>query len=346
MGAHSAQGRQFGIADVKKAVSSIALSGAAALAVGVISSPLASAAPDSDWDRLAQCESGGNWQTNTGNGYYGGLQFSQGTWAAHGGTKYAPRADLATRDQQIAVAENVLATQGWGAWPACSSSLGLSSGPTPRNTVSPAEVAKKKRIAEQKRREAERRERENNFIQYKTTETAGVVVETAVNLGVPVDQQKANKAIDKANKGFTNKVVKPARKASKESDNAALQKVDPAYTKVNRSAAKIVEGDGGLEEKLYTPTSKLNAATDGATPVVGANTAASASTSSAKVSSTGTKSTKKSTKKSAKKADKKTDKVTTKQADKKSMKKASKKNVKKDKKDNLLTILPLSDLYS
>lgn len=335
MGAHSAQGRQFGIADVKKAVSSIALSCAAALAVGVISSPLASAAPNSDWDRLAQCESGGNWHINTGNGYYGGLQFSQGTWAAHGGTNYAPSADLATRDQQIAVAEHVLATQGWGAWPACSSSLGLSSGPTPRNTVTPGELAKKKRLAEQKRREAQRRERENNFIQYKTTETAGVVVETAANLGLPVDEKKADKAIDKANKGFTNKVVKPARKASKESDSAALQKVDSTYTKVNRSAAKVVEGDGGVEEKLYAPSSKLNAVTDGATPVVGANTAKTASTGSAKVSATGTKSTKTLPLQTEKKVEKKTNSQNAKKGEKN----------KKDKKDSLLTILPLSVLY-
>lgn len=74
------------------------------------------------WDRLAQCEAGGNWSTNTGNGYSGGLQFSPGTWAANGGTGNA--AD-ASREQQIAVAQNVLARQGWGAWPACSSKLGL-----------------------------------------------------------------------------------------------------------------------------------------------------------------------------------------------------------------------------
>ncbi|MFF8644440.1 transglycosylase family protein [Streptomyces sp. NPDC015345] len=72
------------------------------------------------WDCLAQCESGGDWQTNTGNGYYGGLQFWQPTWEAYGGLKYAPRADLATRKEQIKVAEKVLRTQGWKAWPSCS----------------------------------------------------------------------------------------------------------------------------------------------------------------------------------------------------------------------------------
>jgi hypothetical protein len=76
-----------------------------------------------DWDAVAMCESGGNWSINTGNGYYGGLQFSAGTWAAYGGTAYAPRADLATKSQQIAVAELVLAGQGAGAWPTCGRNL-------------------------------------------------------------------------------------------------------------------------------------------------------------------------------------------------------------------------------
>jgi LysM repeat protein len=74
------------------------------------------------WDRLAQCESGGNWGINTGNGYSGGLQFAQGTWRANGGTGSAHNA---SRAEQIRVAERVRASQGWGAWPACSSRLGL-----------------------------------------------------------------------------------------------------------------------------------------------------------------------------------------------------------------------------
>jgi LysM repeat protein len=74
------------------------------------------------WDRLAQCESGGNWGINTGNGYSGGLQFAPGTWRANGGTGSAHNA---SRAEQIRVAERVRASQGWGAWPACSSQLGL-----------------------------------------------------------------------------------------------------------------------------------------------------------------------------------------------------------------------------
>ena len=111
-----------------------ALAGTAAVAAlaGVVA-PQATAAPDSDWDKLAQCESGGNWAINTGNGYYGGLQFSGATWNAFGGGQYAATANQATREQQIAVAEKILASQGWGAWPACSASLGLNSAATPRN---------------------------------------------------------------------------------------------------------------------------------------------------------------------------------------------------------------------
>ncbi len=82
-------------------------------------------AGDSVWDQLAQCESGGNWAINTGNGYSGGLQFAAGTWAAHGGTAYAPTASGASRAQQIAVAKRVQAAQGWGAWPACAARAGL-----------------------------------------------------------------------------------------------------------------------------------------------------------------------------------------------------------------------------
>jgi LysM repeat protein len=82
----------------------------------------ASSGGGSTWDKLAQCESGGNWSINTGNGYYGGLQFSQGSWTAAGGS--GNPAD-ASRAEQIRVAENLLDMQGWGAWPACSSKLGL-----------------------------------------------------------------------------------------------------------------------------------------------------------------------------------------------------------------------------
>jgi hypothetical protein len=80
---------------------------------------------DAVWDKLAQCESGGNWAINTGNGYYGGLQFSLSTWLSYGGDAYAPRPDLASREEQIAVAERLRAKRGYAPWPACAAKLGL-----------------------------------------------------------------------------------------------------------------------------------------------------------------------------------------------------------------------------
>jgi uncharacterized protein YabE (DUF348 family) len=76
------------------------------------------------WDAIAGCEAGGNWAINTGNGYYGGVQFDQGTWERNGGLRFASRADLATRDEQIAIAEVTRGRQGWGAWPVCSGRAG------------------------------------------------------------------------------------------------------------------------------------------------------------------------------------------------------------------------------
>ncbi|KUO11153.1 transglycosylase family protein [Streptomyces sp. DSM 15324] len=102
------------------------LAGAALLApLGLLAATGNAAAADSGvWDRIAQCESGGNWHINTGNGYYGGLQFSASTWRAYGGSAYAATADGAGREQQIAVATKVQKSQGWGAWPVCSARAG------------------------------------------------------------------------------------------------------------------------------------------------------------------------------------------------------------------------------
>ncbi|MET1035882.1 MAG: transglycosylase family protein [Arthrobacter sp.] len=122
---------RFTRAGVTGGLAALALAGGAA---GLGAAP-ASAASTSTWDALAQCESTGDWSINTGNGYYGGVQFSMGTWQAFGGTGNPANASKST---QIAVAEKVLATQGWGAWPACSAKLGLSG--TEGSTVSAGEV--------------------------------------------------------------------------------------------------------------------------------------------------------------------------------------------------------------
>ena len=83
------------------------------------SSPAPTAPGGVNWSAIAACESGGNWAASTGNGFYGGLQFAEQTWLANGGGRYASSANLATPAQQVAVAQNVLASQGIGAWPVC-----------------------------------------------------------------------------------------------------------------------------------------------------------------------------------------------------------------------------------
>ncbi|CAN5116215.1 hypothetical protein BH11ACT7_BH11ACT7_37270 [soil metagenome] len=113
-------------------VAKVAFTGAVIGGSGLALAGQANAAPDVEWDAVASCESGGNWAINTGNGYQGGLQFAAGTWAGHGGGEFAPAAHLASKEEQIAVAERVLATQGKGAWPVCGRGL---SGATPRNVV-------------------------------------------------------------------------------------------------------------------------------------------------------------------------------------------------------------------
>ncbi|MFF5976550.1 transglycosylase family protein [Streptomyces sp. NPDC012769] len=137
-----------------KATRAIALAGAAGVAVAapLMGATSASAATASEWDAVAQCESGGNWSINTGNGYYGGLQFSASTWAAYGGTAYASTADQASKSQQIAIAEKVLAGQGKGAWPSCG--VGLSGAAYNGGS---AEQAQPERKAEQPTTRSEQR---------------------------------------------------------------------------------------------------------------------------------------------------------------------------------------------
>ena len=102
----------------------VALAASSTIATGVIMSPPAEAARNV-WDVVATCESGGNWKINTGNGYYGGLQFSRATWAFFGGKRHAVRPDQASRLRQIMIARRTLAAQGPGAWPVCGRRAGL-----------------------------------------------------------------------------------------------------------------------------------------------------------------------------------------------------------------------------
>lgn len=118
MDSHTDTRRPTGRRLLQAAVATVVALGAPVALAGTAEA----AQPASKWDRLAQCESGGRWNISTGNGYHGGLQFSPATWKAYGGKGSAAKA---SRAQQIAVAEKVLAKQGWKAWPACSKKLGF-----------------------------------------------------------------------------------------------------------------------------------------------------------------------------------------------------------------------------
>ncbi|MEU6802954.1 transglycosylase family protein [Streptomyces neyagawaensis] len=119
----SSKGKHCRPSKTARAIAVAGVTGAAAIAAPLIAAGSASAATESEWDAVAQCESGGDWSISTGNGYYGGLQFSASTWAGYGGTQYASTADQASKAQQIAIAEKVLAGQGKGAWPVCGKGL-------------------------------------------------------------------------------------------------------------------------------------------------------------------------------------------------------------------------------
>jgi cell wall-associated NlpC family hydrolase len=112
----------------RKAVATVGVLSIAGVTVLTSTGSSAEAASVTTWDKVADCESSGNWHINTGNGYYGGLQFTRSTWEAYGGLRYASRADLATKTEQIIIAEKVLAGQGPGAWPVCSVRAGLTRG--------------------------------------------------------------------------------------------------------------------------------------------------------------------------------------------------------------------------
>ncbi|WP_042376680.1 transglycosylase family protein [Streptacidiphilus melanogenes] len=123
--------RRVRVNKAKVIVATTSVAGAA-VALPLIGVTSANAASVSTWDKVAQCESGGDWSINTGNGYYGGLQFSASTWRAYGGGAYASTANHASKGEQISVAERVLDSQGPGAWPVCGPRAGLhQGGPAP-----------------------------------------------------------------------------------------------------------------------------------------------------------------------------------------------------------------------
>jgi LysM repeat protein len=162
------QGKQSSAARTIAKVAALGILAGAPLGLAV---GTANAAPGMDWDALAQCEASGNWGTNTGNGYYGGLQFTQQTWNAYGGQGNAANA---SREQQIAVAERVLAGQGRNAWPACSAKLGNYTGQAP----------KKAAPAPQQQRQAQPQQRQAAPVQQAPVAVAGSISNPSGNYEV------------------------------------------------------------------------------------------------------------------------------------------------------------------
>ena len=147
----------------------VTLAGGAVVATGMLATGGAANAA-TGWDEVAACESGGDWSINTGNGYYGGLQFSQSTWEGFGGTEYAPSADQASKSQQIAVAEKVLASQGAGAWPNCGSAL---SGGADTGSAPAADEGSSSSDDDQSREAREPEQQSNRSTERESTEPQG-----------------------------------------------------------------------------------------------------------------------------------------------------------------------------
>ncbi|MEV0414575.1 transglycosylase family protein [Streptomyces sp. NPDC050448] len=162
----SGKGKHRRATAIERTTRIVTLAGVAGVAVAapLMTAGSASAATVSEWDRVAQCESGGNWAINTGNGYYGGVQFSASTWAAYGGKAYAAQANQASKAQQIAIAEKVLKGQGKGAWPSCgvglsnSSYTGGGTTDTPKKTEQKAETKKTQPKKTEPKKETQRSE--------------------------------------------------------------------------------------------------------------------------------------------------------------------------------------------
>lgn len=151
----------------RRRIAGVAVAGASVAVGSMATAQSASAstgASSSVWDRVAACESGGNWSISTGNGFYGGLQFTSQTWQGFGGGKYAASANQASKSQQIEIAQKVLQVQGPGAWPVCSQKAGLtkangsgSVAPAPAPKAAPQQQAPQQQAPQQQASRSEAR---------------------------------------------------------------------------------------------------------------------------------------------------------------------------------------------
>ncbi|KRV50525.1 peptidase [Wenjunlia vitaminophila] len=214
---------------------SLAVTAGTGMALPLLSATGAGAAAPSTWDKVAQCESGGNWNTNTGNGFYGGLQFTLSTWKAHGGTKYAVRADLATKEQQIAVAEAVLDSQGPGAWPTCGPRAGLGRDQRSTTWKAPTPEAGREDTGER----AER-----------PTRRAGVTASTTGTRSTPAPEATRAPKAPKAPKA-TNQAKGAKAKDAKARDVKAKDTRDARGTRSARATKDTRAGEDSAAARSY-----------------------------------------------------------------------------------------------
>lgn len=184
-----------------RTLASIAVTATLATVPMALSVGTASAATH-NWDGVAQCESGGNWSINTGNGYYGGLQFSNSSWAAAGGTKFAPRADLASKAQQIQAAEKLLAIQGPGAWSCAGAGNLTAGGPSPDvDTSAQTKSAPKQESAKPEVKKAPSEDRASRSAERKSTGHGNYTVKAGDTLAKIAKAHGTDwKSVYKANK--------------------------------------------------------------------------------------------------------------------------------------------------
>ena len=234
--------------------SAVAVAGGAVVASGMIAATTTSASAATGWDEVAACESGGDWSINTGNGYYGGLQFSQQTWEGYGGTEYAATADQASKSQQIAIGERVLEGQGAGAWPNCGGPLSGGADTSGAPAAEEQDEAPEQEAPEQEQQAPEPRESDqqaNRSTERESTEPQGDWSCDGDGIADNCDEN-----------GFTKETEKKQEEPKQEQQEAPAEEAAPAPEKSagepgskatgDLSVAGTLEVDGKMGPKTIT----------------------------------------------------------------------------------------------
>ena len=215
--------------------SAVAVAGGAVVASGMIAATTTSASAATGWDEVAACESGGDWSINTGNGYYGGLQFSQQTWEGYGGTEYAATADQASKNQQIAIGERVLEGQGAGAWPNCGGPLSGGADTSGAPAAEEQDEAPEQEAPEQEQQAPEPRESDqqaNRSTERESTEPQGDWSCDGDGIADNCDEN-----------GFTKETEKKQEEPKQEQQEAPAEEAAPAPEKSAGEPGSQATGD-------------------------------------------------------------------------------------------------------